>query len=725
MFGRQTLISWFRRLRRRDFTLRTAAAGFAVVALIIFAIYDLTTTSAATAQQVQESELKGQLAQFLLSTREADGSSLFENPIEFSKASRPIQVVSLRRSFFAYVLNSGNVRSFKASDLRLEPPRACVVEFSAGQPTDIVTTLQACFATIPGDATGRYVYFFLRYPTSKIRRHQAGKPIADSHHLLLTFSGQRETKLTIVFQMPPLVRARYPSQMARFEDIHELAGFNSEEAGMATRYVKGQAYERMQEENGNPARNFVTLVGRIDASMLLANTGEGSGWPSAAIKSLSIGVRTYGSDAASTKIKEMIDVPPKVDGTAQISLAKSYLATVLSRARLEVSAHVPGSSREVIWRSDDAGITQSSRQEGLLQRVSDWWTKTLVSLKGVHDHVIVTRQSLYVAGKSEVTASLTAVPIVLPEIATRAFTWLSLALVAIFFLWIYWFKAVVGLQRITGTAYSMIVRPSGEGTLSAYAGRSDEIGTLGRIFHLLITRNRSRSASLNRRQRQEENSRVEDLRLAEAHVQNRKAILDAIGHEIRSPLQSLLRRTRGDSDVQHDLERVKRAVDALHQATSVEDGLRNGDFIVERHDLAIFLQRLASNLRETGKPVGYIGPVEGVPADFDPIQLEQILDNLIENALRHRTQNTDIELRLEKEPGAVKLSVFNHGPNIPDADLERIFDYGVTDSTSAEHMGLGLFASRIYALAMRATIRGENHPSGVAMVIVFPSTDTV
>lgn len=700
-------------------------AGLGVVALIVFAIYDLSTTAAAKDQQVQESELKGQLAQFLLGTREPDGTSLLENPADFSMATRALQVVSLRRPFFAYLLNVGNARSFKAADISWEPPRACLVEFSKpATPGTAATSLQACFAVIPGDHTGRYVYFSLRYPTSKIRRHVAGRPLTEAHHVALTFSGQREVKLTLAFQVPPLARVRYPSQIARFDSLHELAGFLSEDGGKSTRFVNGQAFERVLEEGGNSGRNFVTLVGRINATMLQPSLGEGSAWPSAAIKALSIGARLEDFDESSGSTERILDIAPGVSGTPLVSIAQAYIASVPSRALLQVTTPAPGERKKVIWTSEDAGLARSPRQEGLLQRASDWWTDALISLRGVRDKTVSARQPVYVAGRSEVIATLTAAPIVLPDIATRAFTWLSLTLAAILVLWAYWFKALIGLQRITGTAYAMIVHPSIGRSLSAYAERRDEVGTLGRVFHLLITRNRSRGASLLRRQRQEENRRVEGLRLAEAHVQTRKAILDAIGHEIRSPLQSLLTRTRGNKDVQRDLERVRRAVDALHEATSVEDGLRNGEIIVETHDLAAFLRRLASNLEEAGRKVAYVGPDGGVAAEFDSIQLEQILDNLIDNASRHRLPGTAIELRLEQRPGDVMISVFNQGQHIHEADLERIFGLGVTDSSTPEHGGLGLFASRIYALAMRATIHAENLPTGVALVIAFPLADS-
>lgn len=88
---------------------------------------------------------------------------------------------------------------------------------------------------------------------------------------------------------------------------------------------------------------------------------------------------------------------------------------------------------------------------------------------------------------------------------------------------------------------------------------------------------------------------------------------------------------------------------------------------------------------------------------MDSMQLEQILDNLLENAERFRVPGSNIELRLTESGSLIELAVFKCGQPIPETDIERIFDLGVTDSDAPGNSGLGLFASRIYALAMDAT----------------------
>ncbi|OIT12276.1 hypothetical protein BL243_23325 [Ralstonia solanacearum] len=105
---------------------------------------------------------------------------------------------------------------------------------------------------------------------------------------------------------------------------------------------------------------------------------------------------------------------------------------------------------------------------------------------------------------------------------------------------------------------------------------------------------------------------------------------------------------------------------------------------------------------------------------MDSIQLEQILDNLLDNAQRYREVGTNIELRLSESGDLIELAVFNRGVPIPEADIERIFDLGVSDSDAPSNSGLGLFASRIYALAMDVTLHARNEVGGVSLVLQFP-----
>ena len=705
-----------------DFTLGSILLLTVLTALLLGALFDISWSAYKKEQRVQESALKGQLAQFLLNIREADGSSLLENPSDFSAASRPITIVSLRKSFFSYMLQRANARAFKTGDINIEIPRACQLVYQNNPiGAELQGSLRACFATVPGDPTGKYVYFFLRYPSSKIERHRVGKPLADVNRVILTFSGQRASRLSIAYQVPPLARMRYPSQLARFEQVHELSGFAAGEGGLSSRYISGQAFESLVEENGTAPQNYVTIVGRLD-SALLQPAGIDESWPSDALKSTLIGIQVYDKSDSNMESKVIFDIPPGKEGTPLISLTQAYLSAVSSGTSLEITSSNLAGVRNTVWRSDDAAVSPTTnRLDGWWQNIADGWSEFIIS-HGVRQRGPVSvAEDIRVRGLSKVQASLTATPFKLPDLATRAFTWISAAGLVIVALAFYWGHNAFKLRQLRKMAYSMTVVPTRDGDLKKFTGR-DEIGTLARVFYLLLKRSRSRDISLVKRQRRIAIEQAEQMRLAEAHVVNRKSILDAIGHEIRAPLNSLFNATKGQELVQQKLFRIRRAVEALQDATSVEDGLRSGEIAMVSTDLVAWLKIFSDNLNQDDKGVKYVGPSEEVIVEMDSIQMEQILDNILDNAQRYRKSGTKIELRLSVVNDKVELAVFNYGEPIPEPYLPRIFDLGVSGTDKTGNSGLGLFASRIYALAMNLTLSARNEAEGVALVLQFPRT---
>jgi signal transduction histidine kinase len=435
---------------------------------------------------------------------------------------------------------------------------------------------------------------------------------------------------------------------------------------------------------------------------------------------VNIGIEIYEKAGSDDKAEVLFNVPAGQVGTPLVSLTQAYLAAVPSRALLQVRTTAAGGNMRDVWRSDDEGISQSTtRLDGRWQWLADKWTELIISKAFLKSSPMVESQNLQIGGTTGAVATLTSTPFTLPDLATRAFTWISGAFFLILGMAAYWGYNNWKLRRIQNTAYAVVVKRTGEEHLKQFAAR-DELGTLARVFYLVLRRSRSRDANLVKRLREEEAMRAAKHRLDEGHLRTRKSILEAIGHEIRSPLQSLLNITKASPDVQQQLGRIRRAVTALIQANSVEEGLRSGEIAVSPHDLADWLSRFARNLDEAGRKVKYIGPSDEVIVQMDSMQLEQILDNLIDNAERYRNPGTDIELRLKQGDIYVELAVFNQGPTISEAGIEQIFDLGVSDGHSSVNSGLGLFASRIYALAMEATLFARNEPTGVSLALQFP-----
>ena len=75
-----------------------------------------------------------------------------------------------------------------------------------------------------------------------------------------------------------------------------------------------------------------------------------------------------------------------------------------------------------------------------------------------------------------------------------------------------------------------------------------------------------------------------------------------------------------------------------------------------------------------GRAVQTCLPDDLPPVKMDYLQIEQILTNLLENAVRYTPAGSPIEISAEAQGGQLLVSVADRGPGIPPVELERIFD---------------------------------------------------
>jgi signal transduction histidine kinase len=107
------------------------------------------------------------------------------------------------------------------------------------------------------------------------------------------------------------------------------------------------------------------------------------------------------------------------------------------------------------------------------------------------------------------------------------------------------------------------------------------------------------------------------------------------------------------------------------------------------------VQRVLPQAEERGVRFDLQLPADGVLCNTDAHRVEQILVNLLRNAIRHSPANGTVVARIGTQDGAVTFEVTDQGPGIKPEDAERIFDIYVTtaDEERAGH-GLGLPLSR-------------------------------
>ncbi len=109
----------------------------------------------------------------------------------------------------------------------------------------------------------------------------------------------------------------------------------------------------------------------------------------------------------------------------------------------------------------------------------------------------------------------------------------------------------------------------------------------------------------------------------------------------------------------------------------------------------------------------------------DPLLVQQLAANLIDNAVGHNRPGGDIQVSTGTSPAGAVLSVTSSGPVIPAADVDRLFQpfqrLGPRPARRAGGHGLGLSIVAAIAAAHAATITAQPRPGGgLAIVVTFP-----
>lgn len=204
-----------------------------------------------------------------------------------------------------------------------------------------------------------------------------------------------------------------------------------------------------------------------------------------------------------------------------------------------------------------------------------------------------------------------------------------------------------------------------------------------------------------------------------------KDMWHAVGHEIMSPLQSLLALHGDPADPSHRyISRMQQAVRVLYGSASPSEAIAGSQLEIGSLDLAAFLLHVAENAGVAD--LTCTGVEAPVVVRADEFALEDVLAHLLRNAERYRTADTPIILALSADSHQASVSVGNCGPHIADEMLERIFEYGVSDQAeagAAGNRGQGLFVARTYMAKMGGTIVARNTADGVAFVLTLPRAD--
>jgi two-component system, OmpR family, sensor histidine kinase KdpD len=226
--------------------------------------------------------------------------------------------------------------------------------------------------------------------------------------------------------------------------------------------------------------------------------------------------------------------------------------------------------------------------------------------------------------------------------------------------------------------------------------------------------------------------------------QLRAAMFSSVTHDLRTPLAS-----------------IKAGVTSLLDASAIHDERQQRELLTTILEETDRLNRLVGNILDLAKiragalipkrvPTAVDEVAEAVVArmrpllaDFtvelqlaadlpevaaDPVQLDQVLTNLLENAARHSPSGGTIRIHVGETRDAVRVRVADEGPGIKPEEREKVFEafYRGRESPESSGSGLGLAIARAIVTAHGGRIRiEETTGGGTAVVVDVPLEETV
>jgi signal transduction histidine kinase len=268
----------------------------------------------------------------------------------------------------------------------------------------------------------------------------------------------------------------------------------------------------------------------------------------------------------------------------------------------------------------------------------------------------------------------------------------------------------------------------GRTDVRAVESGGDEVSSLARTFNQMARDLETRAAALASSDRA------------------RRQLLADVSHELMTPLTAIrgYSETLGMGDLPLDAATRARYLEIIGEETQKLEALigdlldlarlEGGGGTLESKDVAIselfgrVIDRHGLTLRDREISMTTTIEPEGLEVTGDPQRLEQALQNLAANALRHTPQGGRIDLKAVSRPDGVHITIADSGPGIPPEHLARVFDrfYKADPSRSmrTSQSGSGLGLSIVQAIVERhgGRVSGSNAPEGGAVFeIVLPA----
>jgi two-component system sensor histidine kinase KdpD len=216
----------------------------------------------------------------------------------------------------------------------------------------------------------------------------------------------------------------------------------------------------------------------------------------------------------------------------------------------------------------------------------------------------------------------------------------------------------------------------------------------------------------------------------------RTALMNAVSHDLRTPLSSIMASagsllqdgvswTPGERRefllaIEQEAERLNRLVSNLLDLSRIEAGSLKPE--KGWYDLGGLINEVVGRLRNlaAGHRLTVRAPDDLPPLEFDFVEIDEVLTNLIENAIKYTPPGSEVTISVRSAGHEIEVEVADDGPGIPADALPRLFDAFYRAPTAGprpQGSGLGLAVAKGLVQAHGGRIRGENRPEGGARFV--------
>jgi signal transduction histidine kinase len=222
----------------------------------------------------------------------------------------------------------------------------------------------------------------------------------------------------------------------------------------------------------------------------------------------------------------------------------------------------------------------------------------------------------------------------------------------------------------------------------------------------------------------------------ERNDRERRDFLADIAHELRTPLSVIRGRLEGiiDGIYSENGPQVSMALEQTYMLERLVDDLRLLT-LAEKRQLAFdkvnvdveklivtVIDMLSAQAQEKNTSLSFNERNGNLSAYLDPQRFEQVLSNLIGNALRYVPENGRVWVTANETAEGIRVTVNDNGSGIPEEDLPFIFDRfwrkEKSRSRASGGTGLGLAISKQLIEAQGGTIEARNLPEGGLQILV-------